>query len=46
MDGRDGVAFAQFDFGAVGLGFEVVDVNAHGDGLVAVFQIGGAMGLE
>ena len=46
MDRGDGVAFAQLDLGAVGFGFEVVDVYADGDGLVAVFEVSAAMGLE
>ena len=46
MDGRYGVAFAQFDLGAVGLSFKVVNVNAYGDGLVAVFEVRTTMGLE
>ena len=46
VDGRDGVAFDQLHLGAVGLGFEVVDVNAHGNRLMPVFEIRAPMGLE
>ena len=46
VDGGNGVAFARLDLRAVGLGFEIVDVNADGDDLVAVFEVGAAVPLE
>ena len=45
-DRGDGVAFDQLDLGAVGFGFEIVDVNADGYGLMPVFEVSAPMGLE
>lgn len=46
MDGRDGAILAGFDFGAIGFGFDVVDVYADGDDLLMVFEVSAAVALE